>query len=134
MQGWFENIESIDAINDKINKHLRQVIRLVKTGQLNDIKYHSDVANLYRTIKQYDNRWFYIDAPLQIKMFCHLYDTKYIPHVVKPYNKSLIIEAMYVIKNKTPMVDDNICDILSFLNDETYFTKHQVDSEIYSIM
>jgi hypothetical protein len=28
-------------------------------------------------------------------------------------------------------VDDNICDILSFLNDEKFITKHQVDTIIY---
>ena len=74
------------------------------------------------------------------------------------------METIYVLKDNTPIVDDNICDILSFLhlrtfktppkgavmsdegdadwassmpngvNDESCFTKHQVDTEIYAIM
>ena len=126
-------ITRIDAIKFIIDKNLTQVICLVKTGRLNDPKYHSDVEKLYKCVKQYDNRWFYVDAPLQIKWFCHLYDNHYIRQVVKPYKKSLILETIYVIKDKTPIVDDNICDILSFLNDEKHFTKHQVDTEIYAI-
>ncbi len=124
----------IDSIKFKIDKNLRQVISLVKTGQLNDPKFYTQVANLYKAIKQYDGRWHYVNAPPQFRVFYHFYDTQYITQVVKPYNLSLIMESIYVIKDKTPIVDDNICDILSFLNDETHFTKHQVDTEIYAIM
>jgi hypothetical protein len=126
-------ISRIDAIKFEINKKLRQVILLVKTGQLNDPKFYSEVANLCKEIKQYDNRWYYVVAPPQIVVFYHFYE-QYITHIVKPYNLSLILESIYVIKDKTPIVDDNICDILSFLNDEKHFTKHQVDYEIYSIV
>ena len=128
---WFTRIDAIKFI---IDKKLRQVISLVKTGQLNDTKFYSQVADLYKAIKQYDGRWFYIAAPPQITVFYHYYENLYIIHIVKPYNLSLLIEAIYVIKDKTPIVDDNICDILSFLNDEEHFTKHQVDTEIYAIM
>jgi hypothetical protein len=127
---WLTRIDTIKFI---IDKNLRRVIHLIKTGQLNDPKYHADVANLYKVIKQYDNRWVYVDAPPQIEVFYHFYDNQYIKHIVKPYNLSLILEAIYVIKDNTPIVDDNICDILSFLNDEKYFTKHQVDTEIYDL-
>lgn len=123
----------IHAIKFEIDKKLRQMITLIHSGQLNDPKFYSQVADLYKVIKQYDGRWFYVDAPPQIDVFYHYYE-KYITHIVKPYNLSLILEAIYVIKDKTPIVDDNICDILSFLNDETHFTKHQVDTEIYSIV
>jgi hypothetical protein len=127
-------ITRIDAIKIIIDKKIRQVIHLVKTGQLNDPKYHTDVSNLYKSIKHYDSRWYYIDAPPQVSVFYHFYDNQYITQIVKPYNLSLIMESIYVIKDNTPIVDDNICDILSFLNDEKHFTKHQVDTEIYAIM
>ena len=131
MDNW---LLSINTIKFDIDKNLRRVIKLIKTGLLNDPKYHSDVANLCKVIKQYDNQWFYVEPPPHIMVFYDFYDTQYITHIVKPYNLSLILEAIYVIKDNTPIVDDNICDILSFLNDETHFTKHQVDTEIYAIM
>jgi hypothetical protein len=126
-----EAVEIIEANTTKIDNKIRIVIHLIKSGQLNDHKYHTDVAKLYEVVKNSEK--IMIFGSSQITVFCHLYINHYIINVVKPYNLSLLIEAIYVIKNKTPIVDDNICDILTFLNDETYFTKHQVDSEIYSI-
>ena len=142
LQNWLEAFDwengdwltSIDEFKFIIDKNLRQVISLIKTGQLNDPKYHTDVANLYNLLKQYDGQWHYVDAPPQIEVLYHFYDNQYITQIVRPYNLSLIMEAIYVIKDKTPIVDDNICDILSFLNNEAHFTKQQVDAEIYAIM
>jgi hypothetical protein len=141
LQNWLEAFDwdigdwltSIDEFKFIIDKSLRNVIRLIKSGQLNDPKFYSQVAELCKVIKQYDGQWYYVDAPPQIDVFYHFYDNQYITQVVKPYNLSLIMEAIYVIKDNTPILDDNICDILSFLNDEKHFTKHQVDTEIYAI-
>ena len=131
---FYDWVNSMYRIRDRIDVTLIQVISLIETGQLNDPTYHQDVTNLYGVIKQYDSKWMvYIDAPLQIMKFYQLYESHYITQLVKPYNLSLILETIYVIKDKTPIVDDNICDILSFLNDEKHFTKHQVDTEIYAI-
>ncbi len=126
--------EVIDASQTRITKIMRKINNLLKNGWLNDAKYHNEVANLYSVIKQHDHLWLYNENPPQFTRFYNLYGNHYINNVVKPYNKSLILEAIYVIKNNTPIVDDNICDILSFLNDEKYFKKHQVDSEIYDMI
>jgi hypothetical protein len=126
-------LKIIDASKTKITKMMRQVNSLVKNGWLSDPEYHTEVAKLYGLIKHHEFLWLYTEAPSQFSSFYHIYENQYIKNVVKPYHKSLILEAIYAIKDNTPIVDDNICDILSFLNDESYFTKHQVDSEIYDI-
>ena len=127
-------MEIIDTSQTRIKRIMRQINSLIKNGLLNDSKYHTEVANLYSVIKQHDYLWLYNENPPQFTRFYHLYTNHYIKNVVKPYNKSLILEAIYVIKDNTPIVDANICDILSFLNDEKYFTKNQVDSEIYDMI
>jgi hypothetical protein len=129
-----EWLQIIDTSKTKMAKMMRQVNSLVKNGWLSDPKYHAEVAKLYELIKQHDLLWLYTEVPSQIMSFYNIYREHYIKNVVKPYHKSLILEAIYAIKDNTPIVDDNICDILSFLNDEKYFTKHQVDSEIYEIV
>ena len=126
--------EIIDASQTRIKRIMRKINNLLKNGWLNDATYHNEVANLHTVIKHHEFLWVFIEAPSQFTRFYHLYNRHYINNVVKPYNKSLILEAIYVIKNNTPIVDDNICDILSFLNDEKYFKKHQVDSEIYDMI
>jgi hypothetical protein len=127
-------MEIIDTSQTRIKRIMRKINSLIKNGLLNDSKYHTEVANLYAVIKQHDYLWLYNENPPQFTRFHNLYTNHYIKNVVKPYNKSLILEAIYVIKDNTPIVDDNICDILSFLNDEKYFKKHQVDSEIYDMI
>lgn len=127
-------LKIIDTSKTKISKMMRKVNSLVKNGWLSDYMYHAEVTKLYGVINQHEFLWLYTDSPPQFISFYHLYNNYYIQNVIKPYNKSLILEAIYAIKDNTPIVDDNICDILSFLNDEKYFTKHQVDNEIYDIV
>jgi hypothetical protein len=129
-----EWLKIIDASKTKMTKMMRQVNSLVKNGWLSDPQYHAEVAKLYELIQQNQLLWLYTEAPSQIMSFYNIYREHYIKNVVKPYHKSLIIEAIYAIKDNTPIVDDNICDILSFLNDEKYFTKHQIDAEIYDMV
>ena len=125
MEDW---LVTISQFKHAIDKSLRQVISLIRNGLLNDPKYRTEVAILYKVIKGYDNQWRYVDAPPQIMSFYHVYK-----NVVKSYDIAFIAAAISAIKENTPIVDNNICDILSFLNDEKYFTKHQIDSVIYDM-
>lgn len=121
-------IFQIEVSERGINKMVRQVNSLIKNGCLNDVIYHNDVAKLYGILT--DDSVKHLQ---QVKSFYNLYNNHY-KKVVKAYHKSLLLEAIWVIKDNTPIVNDNICDILSFLNDEKYFSKHQIDDEIYEIM
>jgi hypothetical protein len=112
----------------KLDNLTTQVNSLIQNKQLNEFKYHQDVTILYNRLKQYDTYNF---ISYKFANFYGVYDW-YITHVVNPYTISLIRETINVLKDQTPIVDDNICDILSFLNDEKLMTKHQVDSEIYN--
>jgi hypothetical protein len=59
----------------------------------------------------------------------------YMKEIVKPYpgkHRSLIRETTGVLKSETPISEDNICDILSYLTDETVITKHEVDTFVYA--
>ena len=124
---WFE---VIDESKKKINKITRHVNSLILNDQLNDPKYHDDVTKFYKLVRSYDSLWKFIDPPKQFSAL-HRLHKYYINNIVKPYRLSVMRESISVIKNKTPIVDDNICDILSYLNDEKFITKHQVDTFIY---
>ena len=124
---WFE---VIDESKKKINKITRHVNSLILNDQLNDPKYHDDVTKFYKLVRSYDSLWKFIEPPKQFSALHRLYEY-YINQIVKPYRLSLISESICVIKDKTPIVDDNICDILSYLNDEKFITKHQVDTIVY---
>ena len=95
--------EIIDTSQTRIKRIMRQINSLLKEGMLNDAKYHNEVANLYTVIKQHDYLWLYNENPPQFTRFHNLYTNHYIKNVVKPYNKSLILESIYVIKCNTQL-------------------------------
>lgn len=52
--------------------------------------------------------------------------------IVKPYHINMIHETSSVLKSETLISDDNICDILSYLTDESIITKREVDTFVYT--
>ena len=108
---------------------------LIKNGELNDLKYHDDMSVFYNLL--FVTYEYTMDELLDcgcktiINKFKKTY-IKYRKSVVIPYHCLLICETVRVIKVKTPIADDNICDILSYLNDEKIIKKHTVDTFIYT--
>ena len=56
---------------------------------------------------------------------------RFLNNVVIPRKREYIASIIDTLQTQTILVDDNICDILSFLNRADMITKHSVDTMVY---
>ena len=56
---------------------------------------------------------------------------RFLNNVVIPRKREYIASIIDTLQTQTILVDDNICDILSFLNKTDMITKHSVDTMVY---
>jgi hypothetical protein len=133
----FDVDEHTEKCIKKINKMTKQFITKIKNHQFDHQKYHDDVTKFYEDIGHYIDSIelspeLGIDYPIEFLKFKRMYKNYYLEKVIKPYQMTLINESISIIKHKTPIADDNICDIMSYLNDKKIITKHEVDTIIYA--
>lgn len=56
---------------------------------------------------------------------------RFMNEVVIPRKREYIASIINTLQTETILVDDNICDILSFLKKPDMITKHSVDTMVY---
>ena len=56
---------------------------------------------------------------------------RFLNNVVIPRKREYIASIIDTLQTQTILVDDNICDILSFLNPTDMITRHSVDTMVY---
>jgi len=56
---------------------------------------------------------------------------RFMNEVVIPRKREYIASIINTLQTETILVDDNICDILSFLNKHNMITKHSIDTMVY---
>ena len=121
----------------KINKMTKDFITKIQNHQFDHPKYHDDVTKFHEDI---DLNIECIDlspelgigCPKEFLNFQRMYKNYYLEQVIKPYQMTIIHDSICTIKDKTPIADDNICDIMSYLNDKKIITKHEVDNIVYA--
>jgi hypothetical protein len=132
----FDVDEHTEKCIKKINKKTKQFITKIKNHKFDHPKYHDDVTEFYKDIDDYIE-WMdlspelFIDCPIEFLKFQRLFEKYYLEEVIKPYQMTLINESICILKDKTPIADDSICDIMSYLTDKQIITKHEVDTIIY---
>ena len=127
--------EELANFIEDINSLLRRVRWRIKKGKIDDHKYHDDMAYLYNLLFV-ENQWvlesYRLTRPPSRLLKSRI--IQYEKQIVEPYQMNHLLmmrDAIYVLKHETPISEDNICDIMSYLTDEVVISKHQVDKIIY---
>lgn len=130
----------IELLKHEINRIFETMCKLFK----NPIKNKHTILCVFEILKTRDLQY----SPMKIK----LYDTecseekssriqhfdmfvdgyyRFMNEVVIPRKREYISNIIDTLQTETILVDDNICDILSFLNKHEMITKHSVDTMVY---
>ena len=130
----------IELLKHEINRIFETICKLFD----NPIKNKHTIICIFETLKTRDLQY----GPMKVK----LYDmerseekTSHIQHfdrfvdgyyrfmneVVIPRKREYIASIINTLQTETILVDDNICDILSFLKKPDMITKHSVDTMVY---
>ena len=130
----------IELLKHEINRIFEKICKLFD----NPIKNKHTIICIFETLKTRDLQY----GPMKVK----LYDmerseekTSHIQHfdrfvdgyyrfmneVVIPRKREYIASIINTLQTETILVDDNICDILSFLKKPDMITKHSVDTMVY---
>jgi hypothetical protein len=128
--------KEFDTFIEDIYSLCSSVSRRIRNGDFDDRKYHKDMSELFKLLfVRYEYVWDSYDGLEMISSILKKRIKLYMEEIVKPYpgkHRSLIRETTGVLKSETPISEDNICDILSYLTDETVITKHEVDTFVYA--
>ena len=132
----------IELLKHEINRIFEKICKLFD----NPIKNKHTIICIFETLKTRDLQY----GPMKVK----LYDmerseekTSHIQHfdrfvdgyyrfmneVVIPRKREYIASIINTLQTETILVDDNICDILSFLKKPDMITKHSVDTMVYQL-
>ena len=132
----------IELLKHEINRIFEKICKLFD----NPIKNKHTIICIFETLKTRDLQY----GPMKVK----LYDmerseekTSHIKHfdrfvdgyyrfmneVVIPRKREYIASIINTLQTETILVDDNICDILSFLKKPDMITKHSVDTMVYQL-
>ena len=132
----------IELLKHEINRIFEKMCKLFD----NPIKNKHTIICIFETLKTRDLQY----GPMKVK----LYDmerseekTSHIQHfdrfvdgyyrfmneVVIPRKREYIASIINTLQTETILVDDNICDILSFLKKPDMITKHSVDTMVYQL-
>lgn len=134
--------EEETMFKSNMSEWFHTVNRSIAVGKFDDPKYHKDMSKLFELLfvdfdymwdldHEFDNIWYSYDE-IQIQSSCLKKMIQlYMEEIVKPYHIKMIRETASVLKSETPISADNICDIMSYLTDETFITKHEVDTFVY---
>jgi hypothetical protein len=128
--------KEFDTFIEEMTSLSSSVSRRIRNGDFDDRKYHKDMSELFKLLfVRYEYVWDSYDGLEMISSLLKKRIKLYMKEIVKPYpgkHRSLIRETTGVLKSETPISEDNICDILSYLTDETVITKHEVDTFVYA--
>lgn len=135
--------EEETMFKDNMTKCFHTVNYRIARGEFDDPKYHKDMSKLFELLfvdfdymwdleNVFDDSW-YSCYEIQIQS-SHLKKLiqLFMEEIVKPYHINMIHETSSVLKSETLISDDNICDILSYLTDESIITKREVDTFVYT--
>lgn len=130
----------IELLKHEINRIFETMCKLFK----NPIKNKHTILCVFEILKTRDLQY----SPMKIKLYdteCSEEKSSHIQHfdmfvdgyyrfmneVVIPRKREYISNIIDTLQTETILVDDNICDILSFLNKHDMITKHSVDTMVY---
>lgn len=130
----------IELLKHEVNRIFEQVCKLFNNPKKNkhEIMYIFDILKKrnieYSPIKTklYDMECNE-EKSSQLQHFDIFVDEYYrfLNNVVIPRKREYIASIIDTLQTQTILVDDNICDILSFLNPTDMITRHSVDTMVY---
>jgi hypothetical protein len=137
--------EEETMFKDNITKCFHTANYRIASGEFDDPKYHKDMSKLFELLFVdfdymwdledgfgFDDSWYSCDEIQIVSSNLKKLIQLYIEEIVRPYHINMIHETASVLKSETLISDDNICDILSYLTDESIITKHEVDTFVYT--
>lgn len=130
----------IELLKHEVNRIFENVCKLFN----NPIKNKHTILCIFEILKTRNIEY----SPMKTKLYdmecneektSHLkyYDIfvdeyyKFINNVVIPRKREYMGSIIDTLQTQTILVDDNICDILSFLNRADMITRHSVDTMVY---
>jgi len=130
----------IELLKHEVNRIFETICKLFN----NPIKNKHTIMCIFEILKTRDLQY----GPMKVKLYdteCSEEKTSHIQHfdrfvdgyyrfmneVVIPRKREYIASVINILQTETILVDDNICDILSFLNKHDMITRHSVDTMVY---
>jgi hypothetical protein len=130
----------IELLKHEINRIFETICKLFN----NPIKNKHTILCIFEILKTRDLQY----GPMKLKLYdteCSEEKSSHIQHfdrfvdgyyrfmneVVIPRKREYIASVINILQTETILVDDNICDILSFLNKHDMITRHSVDTMVY---
>ena len=130
----------IELLKHEINRIFETMCKLFK----NPIKNKHTILCVFEILKTRDLQY----GPMKVKLYdreCSEEKSSHIQHfdrfvdgyyrfmneVVIPRKLEYIASIIDTLQTETILVDDNICEILSFLNKHDMITRHSVDTMVY---
>ena len=130
----------IELLKHEINRIFETICKLFN----NPIKNKHTILCIFEILKTRDLQY----GPMKVKLYdteCSEEKTSHIQNfdrfvdgyyrfmneVVIPRKREYIASIINILQTETILVDDNICDILSFLNKHDIITRHSVDTMVY---
>jgi hypothetical protein len=130
----------IELLKHEINRIFETICKLFN----NPIKNKHAILCIFEILKTRDLQY----EPMKVKLYdteCNEEKSSHIQHfdrfvdgyyrfmneVVIPRKREYIASIINILQTETNLVDDNICDILSFLNKHEMITRHSVDTMVY---
>jgi hypothetical protein len=130
----------IELLKHEINRIFEQICKLFK----NPNKNKNEIMYIFDILKKRNIEY----SPIKTKLYdmeCNEEKSSHLQHfdifvdeyyrflnnVVIPRKREYIASIIDTLQTQTILVDDNICDILSFLNKTDMITKHSVDTMVY---
>ena len=130
----------IELLKHEINRIFEKICKLFN----NPIKNKHTILCVFEILKTQDLQY----GPMNVKLYdteCNKKKSSHIQHfdrfvdgyyrfmkeVIIPRKREYIASIIDTLQTETILVDDNICEILSFLNKPDMITKHSVDTMVY---
>jgi hypothetical protein len=130
----------IELLKHEINRIFEQVCKLFNNPKKNK----TEIMYIFDILKKCNIEY----SPIKTKLYdteCNEEKSSHLQHfdifvdeyyrflnnVVIPRKREYIASIIDTLQTQTILVDDNICDILSFLNKTDMITKHSVDTMVY---
>uniref|UniRef100_A0A6C0E5Z4 Uncharacterized protein n=1 Tax=viral metagenome TaxID=1070528 RepID=A0A6C0E5Z4_9ZZZZ len=130
----------IELLKHEINRIFETICKLFN----NPMKNKHTILCIFEILKTRDLQY----GPMKVKLYdteCSEEKSSHIQHFdrfvdgyykfmnefVIPRKRDYIASIINILQTETILVDDNICDILSFLNKHDMITKHSIDTMVY---